>query len=810
MKFIGKLLLSILILFVLAITIVLATFNPNSYIEEFTHLVDKNTGYQLEIDSIDWQVKQPFKLDINGVNLKFQHMQLASFSRIGLTLNSISPFSRDVRIRELVLFAPKINLNPKLIAAFTEEYGQTSPPTDSAAGNKPLLIERLSLDSFRLDKLEFQLDSKQTPVKINDLDLAISQWRIIDHGQVNPGSWELIARLDAALVSLPNVELKNLVLESRLHELNYLIDNLTFDVMQGQVYALGSLTLERRPKVTISDLTLDNIKLELLEEWLSPQDQTAAIQNDSTVTKPLPIDELNIESFRLRNFNLTSYAKTLPISLNKVDFSLTNATLIKDGQMISSPPQWQQQAQFQLNADQLVYGEYVINQPQLEGLLENELLSISNLYGEAFKGKFSGRVSLALNEKPDITLENLRLINLDIPINQQWFDSPESEVKQEKETKTDKKSAINSLTIKKLDIENLSLLSYADQLPLSIRGLDLLLTDAELIKKAELLTIPPKWEQNAKFSLTIEESIYQGFKASKTKVSGSLDKNDLTLSKLKSLLPGGELNSKATIKLTPELPARLDARVSNIQLDKLNLLLDNQKFPLAGQFSTTSHLTTKLIDKETAIKNLAGTLELSSTDISIQNLDLDLVLKNYLNSQKTGLLDVAGLVALGPAGLLISQASSLGAGVIGVGNGITQIDNLKVGFDIDQGIAHFTPSALTTVEHHIAFNGALDLVNQRFEQFDTGILNDKGCAELIRSVSGDFSKPRIELASTIFGSVLNPIKDVFGAARQITKGNCKVFYTGPVTYPAKGRTGIITIIGGPSLMPKSQAATQGG
>jgi hypothetical protein len=95
---------------------------------------------------------------------------------------------------------------------------------------------------------------------------------------------------------------------------------------------------------------------------------------------------------------------------------------------------------------------------------------------------------------------------------------------------------------------NLNLLSYADSLPLSIRGLNLNLDQAQLVKERQLLSIPPQWSQPASFELSVKEALYQGMKADKLRIKGKLNAEFLNADTLQQLVPN-------TPVIDPEHPA---------------------------------------------------------------------------------------------------------------------------------------------------------------------------------------------------------------------------------------------------------------
>jgi len=86
---------------------------------------------------------------------------------------------------------------------------------------------------------------------------------------------------------------------------------------------------------------------------------------------------------------------------------------------------------------------------------------------------------------------------------------------------------------------------------------------------------------------------------------------------------------------------------------------------------------------------------------------------------------------------------------------------------------------MATRENRLAMQGALDFVNDDFDNVIVALLDSAGCARVEQRIVGPFRSPHIEKANVLV-SVTGPISSLVGKAKKLLGGKCKVFYEGSV------------------------------
>jgi AsmA protein len=103
---------------------------------------------------------------------------------------------------------------------------------------------------------------------------------------------------------------------------------------------------------------------------------------------------------------------------------------------------------------------------------------------------------------------------------------------------------------------------------------------------------------------------------------------------------------------------------------------------------------------------------------------------------------------------------------------------------IDDGVATAKDVAFATRENRMAFDGRLDIANERFADLTGAVLTPGGCAKYTQTIVGPFNKPRVK-AEGVVKSIVKPLSSLLGKAKDVvTVGECRPFYTGSVEHPA--------------------------
>ncbi|KAF0101510.1 MAG: Uncharacterized protein involved in outer membrane bioproteinis-like [bacterium] len=177
-----------------------------------------------------------------------------------------------------------------------------------------------------------------------------------------------------------------------------------------------------------------------------------------------------------------------------------------------------------------------------------------------------------------------------------------------------------------------------------------------------------------------------------------------------------------------------------------------------------------------------GQISLRGRNLILNGRDLDREFARFDSSQHFNLVDVGAYFFAGPFGLVLTKGYSFARIFQGSG-GHSQIRTLVSDWKVEHGVAHAQDVAMATNENRVALQGALDLVNERFNDVTLALIDAKGCAKARQKIRGTFQKPLAEKPSTL-ESLAGPLVKLFNRARgAFPGGDCEVFYAGSVAPP---------------------------
>jgi hypothetical protein len=174
---------------------------------------------------------------------------------------------------------------------------------------------------------------------------------------------------------------------------------------------------------------------------------------------------------------------------------------------------------------------------------------------------------------------------------------------------------------------------------------------------------------------------------------------------------------------------------------------------------------------------MKGQASIRSEHISINALDIDGLIADYNRTQSFSLIDLASLVIVGPFAPLLTKGVDFSRFGIGrMGKGGSEIRRVVSDWTIEDGIARTKDVAFTTPKNTVAFRGELNLVDGSYRHFFVATVNQQGCTQVKREVSGPLAHPRIEGPGS---AALGPFKSVFRGVKKMFQSNqCDLFYTG--------------------------------
>jgi AsmA protein len=247
----------------------------------------------------------------------------------------------------------------------------------------------------------------------------------------------------------------------------------------------------------------------------------------------------------------------------------------------------------------------------------------------------------------------------------------------------------------------------------------------------------------------------------------------------------GKGNGSFTADLTGENPA-VFARFSLTDFSSEDLWTASSKGKrMKGEMNFTADLNARGKDLKAMKLTLDGEVSLRGGNLTLTSLDLDSLLEQYRRSQEFNLVDVGAFFVAGPAGPAITKGYNFGSILGKAHGGQTEVRQLVSRWRLHNGVARAQDVALSTSKNRIAAHGALDFVNNRFNDLVVAVVNEKGCATVSQKIHGPFRHPKVDrpdFIETLTGPVLKLFR---GAAKLLTGSECKVFYEGTVSAPEK-------------------------
>ncbi|PWG64383.1 AsmA family protein [Spiribacter halobius] len=260
------------------------------------------------------------------------------------------------------------------------------------------------------------------------------------------------------------------------------------------------------------------------------------------------------------------------------------------------------------------------------------------------------------------------------------------------------------------------------------------------------------------------------------------DGGQLAATPLRAAIFDGELDGELRADVTGGTPAfELAYRLRGFALEAfLNNLASEAE--ASGRMDLEVTLEARGHDRAGLTRSLNGRIRLGGESLRVEGVDLDQRLAEYRSTQRFNLVDVGAFLFAGPAGLAVTKGYDYTRLLRG-GDGSTQIRQLASVWRITDGIAAVEDVALATGSNRLAALGALDIPEQRFQDFRVLLVDERGCAVMEQAITGTFADPGIAETSMV-ASLLGPLTSlVERGVEALTPDDCEPVYTGSVSPP---------------------------
>lgn len=367
MKFLGRLLLTILLLLVLVLVIVYVFIQTRWAAGSISRWVTDNSEYRLSIDAISHSWSSPSRLTLSGVKFAEKNQpDVLDAKEVDLDL-SWAQITEPHTLDRVVLVNGNLNLSPQTL-------------------NLPLKANTLQLSNIALSG-------------------ALEQWKV-DGKNVNAGisPWQPTAnavlgnnaqfQLSADTLSLDNIPATNVLIQGRIDNRQLTLGNFGADLARGQLTGKASRSAD-------GDWTLDNLRLSNVR--LQSAQPLETFWQEFIKLPKVDIKRLDLIDARLQGQNW---------SVSDLDLTVTDVTLQKGD--------WQSaDGQLSLNATDMINGNLHFIDPNLNLDLSPQGVAIRQ-FGTRWEGGLLRASGNWTRASRNLELDQLSVAALEYTLPENW------------------------------------------------------------------------------------------------------------------------------------------------------------------------------------------------------------------------------------------------------------------------------------------------------------------------------------------------------------------------------------------------------
>ncbi len=258
----------------------------------------------------------------------------------------------------------------------------------------------------------------------------------------------------------------------------------------------------------------------------------------------------------------------------------------------------------------------------------------------------------------------------------------------------------------------------------------------------------------------------------------------VTFSDVKAQAQFGKAAANLTVDFrNPRIGYDLEMDLNDVDLNRVLKTYD-AKVKASGVLDANFKLTSQGTTLKTLVKRLYGKLGLKGEHLTLYEMDLDAMIKNYRKSQSLGVFDIGAYMILGPLGLLASK--SIDVTSIAAHSGKkkkTRIPHVRFDWRIKRGIAQSWDVAFATRKYRVAAGGKLDLNSQKYRNIQIALLDSKGCIEFSQMLNGPLLEPELNSMSFVGKVLASPLTTIAKGVTSVFGSQCDIFYAGAVPHP---------------------------
>lgn len=233
MKFIGKLLLTLLMLLVVLMTLLYLALHTNWAAAKLSHWVNNNSQYQLSLEKIDHSWSQPKQLRLINVKL--------------------SPANKyaNLDVQQVVLgFSWQQITNPLHFRSLLLENGSLNLETT-------MTVLPIQADILQLNNISFNIINNEWPLSVQQMNAKVVPW--FPHPNHVLGSNSTF-KLNATSLDLNGIAAGHVQVDGETRQNNLILNNFSAEVTKGTL--VGNTSRATNGSWSFGDLRLSNIRMQ--------------------------------------------------------------------------------------------------------------------------------------------------------------------------------------------------------------------------------------------------------------------------------------------------------------------------------------------------------------------------------------------------------------------------------------------------------------------------------------------------------------------------------------------------------------------
>jgi hypothetical protein len=535
--------------------------------------------------------------------------------------------------------------------------------------------------------------------KFEGVSLHITSWQPIRNGEFVPSA-DLAFAFNADQAQWRGYSLQDSHIKGTKTAELLRIDQASGTLFHGTVDTQFSWDLAANT-IKFDSLTLDKLQIELnlLSGW--------------PVTQPT----LQADKIQLNNVSAINLGQRF--ALNQIDGVMRDFSW-----STSQPPVFS----YSGKVGEYTNGLIELSDMSGEGKLDTQAWKME-LKGSAYAGTFSADME---GDRPwhSLVINDLQLAKMQPELYPGWRERLASQPFQQ-------------IDFHHVNFNHVSLISFDDSVPLTVKWFDLFLTD--------LRWTPVAWQttsDKSRMEASWLELVYQTLVTRQADIQAELTKTGFSLNHANAQVEDVPFTASGFWSLQDNQPHKLNLSLKGFDLEQLSDML-RPTYPFAGKMNLMADLQSKGTTWLDLQKNLQGSIAINGLDWFISGLNLDPYLDSLLTPKAPNTQTLAQLTGH-------------------LRGGDTGFNHVNIKLTAHDGKLATNGSAFESITHLVAVNHEFDLLKQEWH-LKLGLLDEGNHPVLNATVQGKLAQPEVQF--------------------QLPNNAAEIWQTSPIHYPPQGMRG---------------------